>query len=138
MRSHIPNERGMNMSEEVKVEGELKVINESTDPSITPEEVAKIQGVVDKAFNPKPLKGNPIAENLLLEDGEMDCRQLSDADMKQVIIRLNKNVADGFNVLIDELNYITLVLLESLAPSKKAEVMKRIDAIKVRGEQEVQ
>lgn len=131
MRLHIPNERGMNMSEETKFEGQLKVINESKD--VTEEEVAMIQGAVDKAFNPRPLKGNPIAETLTLEDGEMDCRQLSDADMKQILVRLNKNVADGFNVLIDALNYLTLLQLESLAPSKKAEVQKRIDAILTKG-----
>lgn len=132
MRLHIPNERGMNMSEETKFEGQLKVINESKD--VTEEEVAMIQGAVDKAFNPRPLKGNPIAETLTLEDGEMDCRQLSDADMKQILVRLNKNVADGFNVLIDALNYLTLLQLESLAPSKKAEVQKRIDAILTKGQ----
>ena len=123
------------MTEEIK-DGRLKVINESKE--VSQEEVEKIQKVVDEAFNPRPKKGNPIAENLSLEDGEVDVRELPDKDFKQLLARMNKNIADGFNMVIDQQNYIILVLLESLAPSKKAEVMKRIDAVKVRGESFVQ
>jgi hypothetical protein len=130
--TYIPKGEENTMSEDIK---ELKIINEST--QVSDEEAQKLQEEVNKTLGFKREKiGNPIAKELTLTDGEVDVRQLPDADFKQVIARLNKNVADGMNVIIDQLNYITLVMLESLAPSKKAEVMKRLDAIRVRGEEQ--
>ena len=119
------------MADEMK-DGRLKVINESKE--VTEEEVEKIQKAVDVAFNPTK-KGNPVADKLNLEDGELDVRQLPLDDFKQVVARMNKNIADGFNALIDQQNYMILVLLESLAPSKKEEVLKRIDNIRIKGTQ---
>lgn len=113
-------------------DGKLKVINESQ--NVTAEEVEQIQKVVDEAFNPKPKQGNPIAEKLTLEDGELDVRELPDKDFKQLIARMLKNMTDGFNILIDSTNYNTLVQLESKSPSKKAEVLRRIDKVSVRNQ----
>lgn len=118
------------MSEKIN---EIKIINESS--QVSDEEAKKLQEVVNQELGIKHEKlGNPVALGLTLVDGEIDVRELPDKDFKQVLVRLNKNVADGFNVLIDQLNYLTLLMLESLAPSKKAEVMKRLDAIRVQGE----
>ncbi len=76
------------------------------------------------------VKPNEVLKEVKLRAGETDVRQLSDADFKQALYRFMNDSLNAYNLLINTLLDINLIMLESLSHNKKEKIVKLLDGIK--------
>ena len=104
-------EKVKGLTKEEKTRGKEKVKEMATkDLTVSPEEMKKIEEMMTIAKMPIELKDKDIK----LGEGEVDIRQLSDANFKQMIFRLfvlnNVYIRDLCTSLIDTMRLIMLSL----------------------------
>jgi len=75
-------------------------------------------------------KGNEVLDKLTLRDGEVDVRQLSEKEHWQIQYRFMNDQLNAYNLMIQTLLDMNLILLESLSESKKKKVIDKLDGIK--------
>lgn len=76
------------------------------------------------------VKPNEVLKEVKLRVGETDVRQLGEADFKQAVYRFMNDSLNAYNLLINTLLDINLIMLESLSQNKKEKIVKLLDGIK--------
>ena len=99
----------------------MEIINEST--RLTQEQFDEVK----KQLETKP---NDVLQEIKLRIGEVDVRQLSEVDKWQLQYRFMNDQLNAYNLMIQTLLDMNLVLIESLPLHKKKEVLEKLDGIK--------
>jgi hypothetical protein len=76
------------------------------------------------------VKPNEILKEVKLRAGETDVKQLSDAEFKQAMYRFMNDTLNAYNLIINTMLDINLIMLESLSHNKKEKIVKLLDGIK--------
>jgi hypothetical protein len=76
------------------------------------------------------VKANEVLKEVKLRAGETDVKQLSDAEFKQAMYRFMNDTLNAYNLMINTMLDINLIMLESLSHNKKEKIVKLLDGIK--------
>lgn len=99
----------------------MEIVNEST--RLSPEQFEELK----KKLEEKP---NEVITDIKLRVGETDVRHITEQDKWQIQYRFMNDQLNAYNVMIQTLLDMNIILIESLPVHKKKEVLEKLDGIK--------